>query len=195
MEICDFNINSWRAVCRQDDPPVGTVICTVDPQFASTGTDDTGLAAGVIYQLEDESHAMHLLDATGIKRKGAELGNGICDFLEKHKPAVTYVEGIPAAEILKDVIIWKAELRGVETGELVIHKPDRSTGAKTKRIRSLNSLVNTEPHRFFVQYAPFVDRLFEQLEKFDGKPGVKANRSRRDDIADAVSQLIVHLPF
>jgi hypothetical protein len=192
---CDFDLAAWRSVMCHDDPPPGTVICTVDPQFASSGTDETGLAAAVIYECEDKLHSTRLLEAVGIKRKGGTLADGILDFVEKHKPTVTYIEGIPGTEMLRDVMIYRADLRHLATGSLVIHKPDRSTGAKAKRIGLLNYIVNATPHKFFVQAGNYVSRLFEQLEKFDGSKDARANHGRNDDVADAASQLIVHLPY
>jgi len=113
--------------------------------------------------------------------------------LVKHKPTVTYVEGLPAAQLLIDVVKWKADACGIDVGSLVIHKPDRTKGAKARRIGDLNRIVNREPHKFFTQYGEFLNPLYGQLEQFAADK--KANSGRRDDIADAVSQLIIHIPF
>ena len=193
MASTDFNRDLWTPICRYDAPPAGQVICCIDPQFSSGSRhDETGLAASVIYETEGETHAMRLLDAVGIRRKGADLGNGIVDFLEQHKPVATFIEGIPAAEILRDVIIWKAEVRGLEIGAVIVKAVDRTKGAKAIRIGRLNGIVTEEKPRFFVQEGDYLEKLFEQLGDFN----IEARRNcKPDDVIDAVAMLLKYLPL
>jgi hypothetical protein len=69
---------------------------------------------------------------------------------------------------------------------------DRTKGAKSLRIGRLNGIVTEEKPRFFVQEGEYLTKFLNQLEKFNG---AASRNNSPDDVADAVAQLIRHLPF
>jgi len=190
-----FDLNLWRKICiPPTSPPADAdIVCAVDPCFGhKEHSDETGLSAGWIHELEDQSHEMVLLGAVGIKRKGGALADAIADFLGKWKPQQTYIEGNPAAHLLADAIGWRAELKGISTGAIAVKAVDNSRKAKAKRIWRLQDYITSTPPRLRIHYASFVGPLFEQIESFTFEDD---NKGRHDDILDSVSQLVTHLPF
>jgi hypothetical protein len=193
MESFSFNLDDWRGVCIPPTPPAGTVVCAIDPCFGHREhSDETGISVGEIHQLEGESHEMILLDAVGVKRKGGLLADFIVDVLEKWRPEIISIEGIPAAHLLADAIVWRAELRGVSTGCIRVEKVDSTRRAKAKRIRQLHDYITSTPPRLRIHYSHFVDALFHQVELFTFEDD---NKGRHDDILDSLAALMRHLPF
>jgi hypothetical protein len=189
-----LNLSDWRRVCVPVEPlPAGAcVIVCIDPCFGhKPHSDETGMAAGWIRALDDDSHEMVLLDARGVKKKGGALADAIVDFLERWHPEFCHIEGNPASHLLADAVAWRAEPRGVPVN-IRVPVVDNTKAAKCKRIARLQDYITCDPPRLRIRYGGYLQALFEQVEKFTFQDG---NKGRLDDVLDAVSMLMTHLPF
>ena len=170
MPDFSFAVSQWRGACHPPVPfPVDTPITLLlDPApTANPQSDESAFACGFISQRESDGvNVLTVLDMASAKYKGVALVDETLRLTEKWAPRKLSYENIPGMDWFRDLLLSQADLKGIAVPHISAFAPHNGKGAKDKRIRRIQSLLDCDPPAISFQYGSYCERLFEQVARF-----------------------------
>ncbi len=171
------------------DVTPATVVMSLDRAFSVAKTADySAICVGKIFQREHRT-VCGILDVKLDRWKEATLVEQCVQTIQQYSPVALVVEQDKGYENLVETIRKNLLYRGIPVPR-IITKPipagGRNANAKARRIGILQ-LPLADGRLYFASSAIWNDALIDQFVRFD--PTIKSNKSRKDDIPDAVSLL------
>lgn len=187
-------MSQWRSlvVPNFEVPPDTQISIICDPAFSAvereagrTPSDRSAFVSGFIRILDDGiSDEFVLLKAWTRRWKGGQLAQAALEFCSQWPNATLEIERIPGSELLRDSILWKAELDGVAAPRIRLFNPVCMKGAKNVRIKRLRGFVECEMPALRIVNGDYVGDLLEEVEKFVPEQG---QRGRQVNLLDALA--------
>lgn len=183
-----LDVNQFRACIQREDAPLPDVPIEawLDQSFtANEKSDRSAFIASCKTPREDGlGDFVHVVGCRTQRWRGGELAEAALDFCAEHSAKTLHIEGIPATDLLADMIKLKCEIRGLEPPSIKVFAPIQRYGAKNSRIRMLSTLFDVDPPALKLYPGAHVWQLLEEVEKFIPCP---SNRGRQVNLLDALA--------
>ena len=185
-----LDVNKWRSCLTLpiDYTPQNVVMrMGIDAApSANPDSDESAIAVGHFYDAEPWP-GLALVDCVGGRWRGWALPQKIVDLIELWKIEEVSIEcnRQHGGDLLLDVIKHIANDRDIAIPTIVAFSANNKWGAKASRARRIESDF-IDGGLLKIRSAGFVDRLFDEVEKFTFD---RENHGRLDSRLDAVSFL------
>jgi hypothetical protein len=182
MESFAFSIPQWRAACRPPATPTEGACITLllDPApTAGPQSDDSSFACG--YISEEFPKTLTVLDIASAKWRGGALADETLELIETHKPRLFAYENNPGMDWFRELLILKAERRGIAVPHIDAFTPYNGRAAKEKRICRLQTLFDCDPPSIVFQSGSYCEQLFRAAERFQVGGDKKGQENGRLD--------------
>jgi phage terminase large subunit-like protein len=191
--INQFDINVLRAHTyqRAQAPKEMEIIQSWDFAYSDRRTSDfsVGITAG-IYTAPNGQPGVVILEVILDKWKSSELSYQMLAFYEKYRPTKLYIEEANGMGFLMDNIKHLAQFHGSDIRSHISVCPvSVQPNAKRERIKNLEFLLGHD--RLWFVSGTWIDETYKQLTQYTG---AKSTQYRKDDVPDAMSLLLRHLP-
>lgn len=150
-------------------------------------SDQSSIAVGFrddICEIPDGRVRLTVMDLQAGHWQGMGLPKQIVSSMKTWRPEQTEIENIPGAELVRDSIIFQAELQKVPTGRIQLFPRNNDLNAKPNRIRRLQELLSNGLLR--IKYGPFMEIVIEQAGDYLFTPN---NAGREDGALDVLAFL------
>lgn len=161
--------------------------CYITWDWATSTARTADFSAGAICRV-DENRKVTLTNMEYGRWKPSELAFHIVSTAMQYKPRLILIEKMSGSELLQMEVARVARQCEVALN-IWWREPDTTPDAKSRRIRGLQTLLNTD--KLWFVSGPWNDELFHQLERYTGE---RNNRGRKDDLPDALSMIQFFLP-
>lgn len=171
-----------RSVIHSSIVPPGDTYLGVDIAYSmSARADMSSIAVVRVHQTQSGLKGAVVLDVEADRSRGSELAHRIVMMCRIHNPRMVFIERGPTHENLQHQISMTAAKYGVSVPVHFV-TPSNAKGAKFSRIKDLELLLDAGRLKF--KSSDYIDALFAELQKIDGKP---SSAGKKDDMADSIS--------
>lgn len=166
-------------------------IQTWDVAYGEKRTSDYSVGAQhKVYPKTDGRYAACTREIIFGKWKASDLVEKIVLFYEKHRPDIVRIEGSLGIDLLMLNIQHYATIKGSDIySHISVKSVDQKYNAKADRIKDLELLMSKG--LYDIVDGEWMPETTKQMVNYSGK---KSTAYRKDDIPDAVSIVLVHLP-
>jgi hypothetical protein len=187
-----FQVAQWRrCVTLPSDfvPPPDVRIALFLDSSPTTGpqSDKSAFACGFVSQRESDGvNELTVLDMA--TDKYVSLASATLDLIQKWEPLKFSYENIPGMDWYRELLLLKAEQRGVAIPQIEAITPRNTKCAKENRIWRLQSLFGPPPAIVF-RWGSYCELLFKQVEEFQ----IGGDRKGRENgLLDSLAYLAFH---
>lgn len=185
----NFQISQWGACTRPSGPlPVdGRIHLLLDPApTANPQSDESAFVVGYFsdYRECDSQRERVVLDMASNRWRGGALATQALNMIEAWKPVKFSYENIPGMDWFLDLLVLKAESRGLALPRIVPFSPNNKKGCKEKKIQNLQCLFDADPPLIVFEEGNYCRKLFDAARDFRVGNGKKG---RCDDLLDVLS--------
>jgi Terminase RNaseH-like domain len=171
---------------------IGDTIMTCDTaRVANKYSDYSALVVARVFQKEDKSIALVILEIKYDRWTQTELAFSISEMANKWNPRVIVVEDTGGLELLFMEAQNQAKNRYGKYLNIARKPVDNNKDAKRNRIKSLELLLKAEQMYFSDDSREWWDETLKQFMNFTGS---RSGAKKKDDIPDACSFLPAFLP-
>jgi phage terminase large subunit-like protein len=183
-----FRPSEFRQTCIE----VYKTIQVWDTAYGENRTSDFSVGVTALIYKKDGIYKVLILDVIYDKWRSSELSFHILEFFRKWHPESVDIEKSNGSDHLFENLRLLAGKHGVPDiiTKIRLVPIDLSPNAKRNRIKHIQSLMSADRWDFI--NGAYMDEMMKQMTKFTGE---KSTASRKDDIPDALSFVIKHLPF
>jgi hypothetical protein len=166
-----FHISQWSAAVHSPIPPPADASITLllDPApTANPQSDESAFACGFIsdYRESDGRNVLTILDMVSNKYKGGGLADETLRLIQKWSPSKFSYENNPGLDWFYDLLLLKANARGISLPRIDPFSPHNGKACKEKRIQRVQSLFDCDPSAIVFQNGAYCEKLFEQARRF-----------------------------
>jgi hypothetical protein len=183
-----FRLDQWySAVVAPAPPPAGApIVLLLDPAFTATEqSDESSYCVSYKSQREgDGITVLNVLDMAADKWRGKLLVDTALSLIQKWAPTKFNYENGTGMDFFYDLLLLKAELKGIILPRIEPFTPRNGRLQKSNRIRRIQSLFDIDPAAIVFHRGAYFEKLCEQAERFQMNSDRKR---RRNDMLDSLA--------
>jgi hypothetical protein len=168
LDTFDFRLDQWyRSVVAPAAPPEDAqILLLLDPAFTlNEQSDDSAFCVSYMEQRKsDDVNVLNVLDMVSGRFKS--LADETIRLIEQWRPAKFQYENGTGMIFYHELLLQKAELKGITLPRVDPFTPRNGRLQKSFRIRKIQTLFDIEPAAIVFHRGAWNHKLFEQAEKF-----------------------------